>query len=79
MSDFTSDSFDPSSYDYGELASWADPSYASQLTPEQIGDDVANNSCLDECWKNFQQCVQSATDGGMRCLAQLEWCRRNCR
>jgi hypothetical protein len=64
--------------DYGDLAQWADPTAISTLTADTVGDDVGSSSCLDQCWKDFYECIKSATDGGLSCLAALNTCRRNC-
>ncbi len=64
--------------DYGDLAQYADPSMISTLTPDMVGDDVAGNSCLDRCWKEFEECRTNSTDGGLECLARLNACRMNC-
>jgi hypothetical protein len=62
--------------DYGDLAQWASDPFS--LTADAVGDDTLNNACLDQCWKAYFDCLQSATDGGLQCLASLNVCRRNC-
>ncbi len=64
--------------DYGDLAQFADPSIIPTLTPDMVGMSAGSNACLDQCWQDFQNCLQSATDGGLACLAQLNYCKMNC-
>jgi hypothetical protein len=72
--------YDPSSGDPGGGGEPpAEPPTPESLgyTPESVGITLGSNPCLDQCWRNFEQCIRNSTNP-QECLAQLSYCQRNC-
>jgi hypothetical protein len=50
---------------------WVEPN------PADYGIMLGTNSCLDQCWEDFRQCLRN-TNFPDQCIAQLSACQRAC-
>src|SRR5208283_4158060 len=49
-----------------------------QQTLQTSGYTIGGDPCLDQCWTDFQACLNKPGSNAQQCLAQLSVCQRSC-